>query len=136
MTLVIASKGSTHFPAPPNPSVPPADPLSGGVSGAVIGGPGINPLPMALAGCIGTLTINGAVISGNDGLAPGQLNLTVLQQQDVARLINGVLGGTVVADITPQGRLRLASLSGVQITIGGSANVLNALGFTAGGYIS
>ncbi len=134
MTLVIASLGSTHFPSPPNPQTANADPISGGAAGAVIGSPGINPQPNALAGCIGTLTINGMNIGAETENGSG-LDLTKWQQQDVVHAINAALGGVVVVSITPQGRIALQSAAGVQITIGGSANVLTALGFTAGGFI-
>lgn len=134
MTLVIASRGSTHFPAPPNPQTANADPISGGAPGAIIGSPGINPLPNALAGCIGTFTVNGVSIGSETENGPG-LDLTQWQQQDVVHAINAALGGAVVASITPQGRIQLQSAPGVQISIGGSANILTALGFTAGGFI-
>jgi hypothetical protein len=132
MTFVVASIGSQHFPNPPTPQTAAGDPVSGGAAGALWGLPGINPLPLATAGCIGTLSINGVGISNGNANGLGLLDLTSVGQKEIVQLINASLGGAVVASITPQNRIALQSATGVPIVIAGSANILAALGLTAG----
>lgn len=131
MAIVTASRGAMHFPAQANPQTPNGDPISGGAAGAVIGSPGINPEPNALAGCNGALTINGVAVSGTGDAGAGILDLVDWGLKEIVVSVNANVPG-VTASITPQGRLQLASLVGVPITIAGSANVLTALGLTAG----
>lgn len=135
MTVVVASLGAMHFPAQANPATQEGEPISGGAVGAIIGGFGLNPQPQALAGCVGLLTINGInIASGGERRTDSQLDLTMWGLKEIVNAVNGGVAG-VAASISPQGRLRLQSAPGFQITIAGAANVLAALGLTAGAYI-
>lgn len=132
MATVQSSKNGAHFPAIPNPSTAENNPVSGGAAGAVIGGVGINPQPNALAGCYGTLTINGVSIVSNGGTSGPYLDLTKWGNKELVNAINALVPGVTASIKAPPNLLVLQSPAGVPITIGGSANVLAALGLTAG----
>lgn len=132
MTILVATKGAQHFPAPENP------PGSGGSSGATLGSG--YPAPSAFAGILGLFTINGFPLGaggGGLGTAGALLDLTQWGLGNIISQINGTTSGpiaNVTASSGPPGALELASPPGVPIVIAGAAGVLKALGLTAGTY--
>lgn len=133
MTTVTGTQGVGHFPSIANPQTVNGDPVSGGAPGATIGNPGINPQPGDYAGCIGALSVNGIALSSNSA-GNALVDLTTWGAKELANAISQSVPG-VSALVTPRNRLQLSSAPGFQITIAGSANILTALGLTAGSFV-
>jgi hypothetical protein len=130
MTTVIASTGSNHFPTIANPQTIEGDAITGSPPSLAVG----TPTPLAAAGCLGALTINGVNIGGSGGSAgAGLIDLTTWGNKDIVSFINGATN--VVASVNRDGKIVLQTATGVAINIAGGATLLAALGLVAGNYV-